>query len=79
MLQSGKYTLPRCRFLRKMPTQAQSKVTNIAWMLRAMLDKNVFELIVNALRGNRTPGGSMATTQVTTTPLMRYQASTLLV
>ena len=23
-----------------------------------------------ALRGNRTPGGSMATTQVTTTPLM---------
>ena len=25
----------------------------------------------NALRGNRTPGGSMATTQVTTTPLMR--------
>ena len=24
----------------------------------------------NALRGNRTPGGSMATTQVTTTPLM---------
>jgi hypothetical protein len=26
-----------------------------------------------ALRGNRTPGGSMATTQVTTTPLMRCQ------
>ena len=25
---------------------------------------------INALRGNRTPGGSMATTQVTTTPLM---------
>jgi hypothetical protein len=25
---------------------------------------------VRALRGNRTPGGSMATTQVTTTPLM---------
>ena len=24
----------------------------------------------SALRGNRTPGGSMATTQVTTTPLM---------
>ena len=24
----------------------------------------------DALRGNRTPGGSMATTQVTTTPLM---------
>ena len=26
----------------------------------------------NALGGNRTPGGSMATTQVTTTPLMLY-------
>ena len=25
---------------------------------------------IHALRGNRTPGGSMATTQVTTTPLM---------
>ena len=28
-------------------------------------------VILYALRGNRTPGGSMATTQVTTTPLMR--------
>ena len=30
--------------------------------------------VVNALRGNRTPGGSMATTQVTTTPLMHIEA-----
>ena len=29
----------------------------------------------DALRGNRTPGGSMATTQVTTTPLMRHLLS----
>ena len=35
-------------------------------------------LIFNALRGNRTPGGSMATTQVTTTPLMRRCFETLL-
>lgn len=29
----------------------------------------------HALRGNRTPGGSMATTQVTTTPLVRRRVS----
>ena len=28
-----------------------------------------------ALRGNRTPGGSMATTQVTTTPLMLIRSN----
>ena len=32
-----------------------------------------------ALRGNRTPGGSMATTQVTTTPLMHGVDSTLII
>ena len=31
---------------------------------------------LHALRGNRTPGGSMATTQVTTTPLMRCPLTT---
>ena len=35
----------------------------------------ISQLALTALRGNRTPGGSMATTQVTTTPLMRYTNS----
>ena len=30
---------------------------------------------ISALRGNRTPGGSMATTQVTTTPLMLIEGA----
>ena len=37
-----------------------------------------FQPTLYALRGNRTPGGSMATTQVTTTPLMHTKGAVLI-
>ena len=40
----------------------------VHWLLRSVKKQNLEADY--ALRGNRTPGGSMATTQVTTTPLM---------
>ena len=49
----------------------------VHWLLRSVKKQNLEADY--ALRGNRTPGGSMATTQVTTTPLMHGVHSTLLI
>ncbi len=50
------------------------------WTLEGCTGLNQKQMLDGyALRGNRTPGGSMATTQVTTTPLMLYMSLLYLV